>query len=91
MIVGQDHVLHIGQVDLQVTRVFQDGVGMASGVEQHAVTIRNHQCRESPLSDSRGLAHQHRRKHRDFERVNLGGGGVCRTSSALLRGPPGIG
>jgi hypothetical protein len=73
VIVRDDHFLYVRQVNVQVARILQYRFGMASGVEQNAMTIGLHECGKTPLANTGKVAHQHGGKDGDFDCIDLRG------------------
>src|ERR1700728_3015859 len=71
MIVSQNHVVDVGQVDVQIARFIQHGFRVGARVDQNFVTVGYHQRRESPFAGTGCVANEHGGKNRDFQRLNL--------------------
>jgi hypothetical protein len=71
MIMGEDRLLNVGQVNVQITRILQNRLWMATCVQQNTVTIGFYQRGETPFTQTRSIAHQHAGKHGDFKRMDL--------------------
>ena len=67
MIVGEDRVANVGQVNVQITRILYDRLWMTTCVQQDSVTIGFYQRGETLFTQTQSIAHQHGRKHSDFE------------------------
>ena len=69
VMMAQDDLGHAAQVDLQLARIVQHGLGPSARVEQDAMAVGHHQGRKTPLADP-GPVGQHRRENHDLERLD---------------------
>ena len=68
MVVAQDDVADVGEIDLQLLSVTEDGLLARARVEQEPVAIDFDQGGETPLPDAVGVG-QHRGEDRDLDGV----------------------
>ncbi len=72
VVVGENHILHGGEVNAQLFCVLQNSVRTVARIHEHAMAVGLDEGGESPLADA--LVGEHGRKNGDFKGVHLGVG-----------------